>query len=223
MKLRLSKIDKIIGGSGVLLIVIVIVYSQFFSLSPLKSDLSIKEQTLETEQKLLDTVTQKNTETANTEPEDTSELQKKVPVEPLQEQFILDLEKAENVSNSEIKSMSFSKDADVTVATDQANTQTAATGQTTAQTATTDQSGTATTQGATSQTKTNQSGTQQQTTTAYSGLKKLTVQLQIESPTYPNLENSLKQLNLSRGSFLLKRSIIQVRKRLPVSKQRLSR
>src|SRR4051812_38926590 len=112
MKLRLSKIDKIIMGAGVLLIMIVIVYSQFFSLSPLKSDLSIKEQSLETEQKLLDTITQKNTETANTESEDTSELQKKVPVEPLQEQFILDLEKAENVSNSEIKSMSFSKDAD---------------------------------------------------------------------------------------------------------------
>lgn len=199
MKLRLSKIDKIIGGSGVLLIVIVIVYSQFFSLSPLKSDLSIKEQTLETEQKLLDTVTQKNTETAYTEPEDTSELQKKVPVEPLQEQFILDLEKAENVSNSEIKSMSFSKGADVTVATDQTNTQTAATGQTTTQTATTDQSGTATTQGATSQTKTNQSGTQQQTTTAYSGLKKLTVQLQIESPTYPNLEKFIETVeSLSR-------------------------
>lgn len=42
----------------------------------------------------------------------TRELQKKVPVKPLQEQVILDLEKAENVANSKIKSMSFTKDAD---------------------------------------------------------------------------------------------------------------
>jgi type IV pilus assembly protein PilO len=194
MKLRISKIDKIIMGAGVLLIMIVIVYSQFFSLSPLKSDLSIKEQSLETEQKLLDTITQKNTETANTESEDTSELQKKVPVEPLQEQFILDLEKAENVSNSEIKSMSFSKDADVTVATDQTNAQTGATGQTTAQTTTTNQSDTAATQSTTSTTTTDQSGTQQQAATPYSGLKKLTVQLSVESATYQNLEKFIQTI-----------------------------
>lgn len=59
MKLRLSKMDKIIMASGGLLLVIIIVYSQFFSLNPLKSDLTLKEQELQTEQKLLDTVTQK--------------------------------------------------------------------------------------------------------------------------------------------------------------------
>ena len=107
MKFNLSKIDKIIVGSGAFLIVIVFVYSQFFSLSPLKSDLSIKEQALKSEQKLLEVVNQKKLDTNKSKPENTVELQKKVPVEPLQEQFILDLEKAETVSNSKIKTMSF--------------------------------------------------------------------------------------------------------------------
>ena len=191
MKLRLSKIDKIIVGSGAFLIVIMIVYFQFFSLSPLRSDLSIKQQTLKTEQRLLDVVTQKKTETADSKPEDTVELQKKVPVQPLQEQFILDLEKAETVSNSEIKTMSFSKDADVTVTTDQANSQTAATGQTSTAPQTAQDTAS---QAATNQTGTTQAGTQQQSTTSTNGLKKLTVQLQVESPTYKELEKFIETL-----------------------------
>jgi len=198
MKLRLSKIDKIILASGVLLLVIIIVYSQFFSLNPLNSDLTSKEQSLQTEQKLLDTVTQKNATTASSEPEDTAERQKKVPVEPLQEQFILDLQKAETVSNSNIKSMSFSKDVDVTVSTDQTNTQTTTTGQTSTQNATTNQTSTATqsgtTQGTTNQTTSSQSGTLQQATAAYSGMKKLTVQLSVESDTYQDFEKFIETI-----------------------------
>ncbi|ULT55831.1 type 4a pilus biogenesis protein PilO [Neobacillus drentensis] len=187
MKFNLSKIDKIIVGSGAVLIVIVFVYSQFFSLSPLKSDLSIKEQALKSEQKLLEVVSQKKSDTNKSKPENTVELQKRVPVEPLQEQFILDLEKAETVSNSKIKTMSFSKDVAVTVATDQTTTQTTTTNQSDAAT-------TATTQSTTSTTTTDQSGTQQQAATPYSGLKKLTVQLSVESSTYQNLEKFIQTI-----------------------------
>ncbi|MBT2721513.1 hypothetical protein [Bacillus sp. ISL-46] len=120
MKLRFSKRQSLIIGIVTLLVVLFLVYAQFFKLSPLKSDLANKQQSLESEQKLLEIVSQKKAEDTKKTSEDTRELQKKLPVKPLQEQLILDLEKAENLSKSKISSMSFSKDADVNTAAEQA-------------------------------------------------------------------------------------------------------
>jgi type IV pilus assembly protein PilO len=125
MKLPSSKRQSLIIGIVALLVVLFLVYAQFFKLAPLKSDLGIKQQTLESEQKLLEIVSQKKAEDTKKTTEDTKELQKKLPVKPLQEQLILDLEKAENLSNSKISAMSFSKDADVTTSTDPANAENA--------------------------------------------------------------------------------------------------
>lgn len=203
MKSRLSKLDKIIVGAGLLIIILVFVYAQFLSLTPLKSDLASKQQEQKTEQKLLDIMTKKQTDSQKTEPENTSELQKKLPVMPLQEQFILDLEKAETVSSSQIKSMSFTKDADVTPpgnetteantgsnqgaiqnqgTTNQANAQNQSASQTQPQTATNP--------------GTNNQATAQQPNAAAApnGLKKITVQLQVESQTYGDLEKFIETL-----------------------------
>jgi type IV pilus assembly protein PilO len=185
MKLHLSKIDKIILLTGILLLVLIILFAQFIKLSPLKSDVSLKQQSLETEQKLLEVVTQTKVDDTAQVAEDTRELQKKVPVKPLLEQFILDLEKAETVSNSVISSMSFTKDADVTIATPD----TAATDQTNAtQESTTTEESSATTQEATATTD------QATTQTASNGLKKLSVSLSVESPTYEDLEKFIQTL-----------------------------
>jgi type IV pilus assembly protein PilO len=179
MKLHFSKRDKLIIGVGALLLVVLIIYAQFFILTPLKSDKGIKQQSLKSEQKLLDIVSQKKVDTAQTSTEDTRVLQKKIPVQPLQEQFILDLEKAETVSNSQISSMNFSKDAGATTAGDTANTQNAS-GQ---QNSSTNQNGA------------NNSTTSQQTgPAAPTGLEKLTVQLSVESPTYEELEKFIETL-----------------------------
>lgn len=176
MNLHFSKKNKLIFGFGTLLLVMLIVYAQFFMLIPLKSDLGIKKQSLETEQKLLETISQKKVGTAEATAEDTSMLQKKVPVQPLQEQFILDLEKAENVSNSKISTMSFSKDAATT--TDQTNLENANTTQTTS-----------------GQNDANQTTETQQTgPTVPSGLKKLTVQVSVESQNYEDLEKFIETL-----------------------------
>lgn len=183
MKPRLSKLDKIIIGFGTLLIALTIVYAQFLSLTPLKSDLGMKQQSLRTEQKLLDVVSQKKSETTKTEAEDTTELQKKIPVKPLQEQFLLDLEKAETVSNSKIKTMSFSKDADAIPATGQPGTENSGAAQGT----TSNQNNTNPDAGA------NQAAPQQQATPT-GGLKKLTVQLQVESPTYEDFEKFIDSI-----------------------------
>jgi type IV pilus assembly protein PilO len=174
MKLGFSKKGQLILLVGILLIMLLVVFTQFYLIAPLKSDLKVKEQTLVSEQKLLDVLTQKNTDDTNQVTEDTKELQKKVPVTPLQEQFILDLEKAENVSNSKIKSMSFSKDA------------VAAAAETTTEGATSEQATATTEEG---------SGTEQQlTATSLNGLKKLTVNLSVESTTYEDLEKFISTL-----------------------------
>lgn len=181
MKLRFSKRQSLIIGIVALLVVLFLVYAQFFMLTPLKSDLGIKQQSLESEQKLLEIVSQKNVEDTKKTTEDTKELQKKLPVKPLQEQLILDLEKAENLSNSKISSMSFSKDADVSTSTDPANAENANGQQTTENQAAT----TTTTQDTTGQ---------QPATSQTSGMKKITVSLSVESPSYEELEKFVETL-----------------------------
>ncbi|MDN3018513.1 hypothetical protein PH210_20220 [Paenibacillus sp. BSR1-1] len=199
MKSRLSKLDKIIVGGGSLLIILVFVYAQFLSLTPLKSDLALKQQELQTDKKLLDMMSKKKTDFQKTDPENTSELQKQLPVMPLQEQVLLDLEKAETVSNSQIKTMSFTKDADVTPPAAEAATANSGTSQGASQNQTATNKGTqnqdAQNQTTTAQGTGNQAATQQQAAaTVPNGLKKITVQLQVESQTYTDLEKFIETL-----------------------------
>jgi type IV pilus assembly protein PilO len=189
MKPRFSKRNKLIFGVAALLLVLLIFYAQFFYLASIKNDLQTKQQTLQTEQNLLDISAQKKQTTTNSV-EDTRELQKKIPAKPMEEQLILDLEKAENVSNSQIKSMSFSVGADVSTGNNQANGQNTNGQQNTA----TNQNGT-TSQGTTSKTQTNQStANQQYPAAATTGLKKLTVGLSVESPNYEKFETFIQTL-----------------------------
>ncbi|MDQ1001335.1 type IV pilus assembly protein PilO [Neobacillus niacini] len=191
MKLGLSKLDKIILLAGSFLLVLVIVYGQFLKLTPLKSDVSMKEQSLNTEQKLLEAVTQNKIDETTKVVEDTRELQKKVPVKPLLEQFILDLEKAEIVSNSVISSMSFTKDEDVILATE-----------TPAENAPADQVGTTGQETATPPAQTGEApqepaaaaNGQPAAAPVSNGLKKLSVSLSVESPTYEDLEKFIATL-----------------------------
>lgn len=179
MKLHFSKKEKMILLLVALLLILAIVFAQFVLLYPLKSDLEIKEQRLATQQKLLDALNNKN-ESSNAETvtaEETREIQKKVPVKPMQEQFILDLEKAETISNSKIVSMTFSAAGDSTTET-----------------------GTEQTPEATSETETNTAtgeASEQQTAqdaAAANALKKLTVNLGVESPSYEELEKFIDSL-----------------------------
>lgn len=182
MKLRLSKKEKLILWLSIFLVILLIAVAQFMLLSPLKSDLEMMEQSLQTEQKLLDEITQKKANEANKVVEDTRELQKKVPVTPLQEQFILDLERAENVSNSLVKSMGFSKDADVTITPPVQETATS-NGETNTDEAL--------------EVKTIQEvegEKEAQAANTLTGLKKLTISLSVESPTYEDLEKFISTL-----------------------------
>jgi type IV pilus assembly protein PilO len=175
MKLRLSKNEKLTLLIGTLLVVLLIAIAQFLLLKPLKSDIEVKEQSLKTEQQVLETITQQRMDDTAKVVENTRELQKRVPVTPLQEQIILDLERAENVSNSHISSIGFSVGADVAI-----------TGGET-------QEGAAETQEATSE-EGEAAVTQQPASPAVSGVKKITMSLSVESPNYEQLENFISTL-----------------------------
>ena len=198
MRLRFSKRDKVILGGGALLTALLIVFAQFLFLSPAKSALASKQQELTNEQNLLDIVSKKKTETETVTSEDTRDLQMKVPVNPLEDQFILDLEKAETISNSLIKSMSFSQDTDATAANNQAPAGTPNNGQNPAASQNTTTASSATQNGTnanpTNTTTSNQAATnqpsanQQQADAPPAGMKKMTVSLSVQSPNYEDFE-----------------------------------
>ncbi|PFA64564.1 hypothetical protein CN378_15395 [Bacillus sp. AFS015802] len=81
-----------------------------FVYSPQQDRLVIKREELKTEQKLLTAVEAKAVQIESHSYKDTKTLQNQIPVEPLTEQLILQLEKAEVVSQSVIQSISFSKE-----------------------------------------------------------------------------------------------------------------
>jgi type IV pilus assembly protein PilO len=196
MKLRFSKRDSLILGIGILLLLLLFVFAQFYYLTPLKGDLARGQQTLNLEQKQLEITSQKNAANTKTSMNDTKELQQRIPVKPLEDQFILDLEKAETLSNSHIKSMSFTKDVDLNGGTNQANQQNT-NGQVNAAT---NQNGTK--QNTAPQNNANQNNANQNQSNqankpdsaAPSGLKKLTVNLSVESPSYAQFEKFIGTL-----------------------------
>jgi type IV pilus assembly protein PilO len=215
MKLLFSKRDKLIIAAILLLLVIFIVTAQFYFLNPLKSDLKGKEQTLTSEQKQLEEAGKKNGGTTVKSTENTSELQKKLPVKPLQDQFILDLEKAETVSNSKIKSMNFTDSGQTGNANSQSNSGSGSSQQPTSQSSlgaagqqstsgttlgTAGQQTSGTSSGATQPQRSSQTSTStvnQQTGTSSAmpaGLNKLTAQLNVESPSYEDFEKFIGTL-----------------------------
>lgn len=112
----------------------------------------------------------------------TAQLQKKLPVAELADQFVLQLEKVEVASGSRIISIAFNKEdqTDTTNSTAEQNIAAAEQAHQKAQTAmdlTKDNNSTQTTQ-----------------TTIPAGVKKLTVTMSVESPSYVELETFIKEL-----------------------------
>ena len=112
MNLRLNNKRTLIASVCVILILALLAGEYFLFLKPLKSEIKTFKTQLETEEKLYDVMGQRLADSTNEVVEQTSTLQKKLPVLPFLEQFLLDLEKAEVISNSLITNMTFS-DADL--------------------------------------------------------------------------------------------------------------
>lgn len=114
MNLRFNNKRTIIAIVCVVLIVALIAGEYFLFLKPLKNEVKTVKTQLETEEKLYEAMAQRVAYSTNEVVEQTSTLQKKLPVQPFLEQFLLDLEKAEVISNSLITNMSFS-DGDLSI------------------------------------------------------------------------------------------------------------
>jgi type IV pilus assembly protein PilO len=81
----------------------------YFALQPAEKRLQYKKDELGIQVKLQEAVEAKVDSIDENETPDSNSLQKKIPVEPLSERVILDLEKAELLSGSTIKSIHFEK------------------------------------------------------------------------------------------------------------------
>lgn len=106
MNLRLEKKNIIILVAAAMFAVLLYVGAYLLYITPLKDSLAMKESQLKSEQQL-STTFETRLASANSDINSTVELQKMLPVDPMIEQLVLDLEKAEVVSNSYITSMEF--------------------------------------------------------------------------------------------------------------------
>ncbi|MGA9226905.1 MAG: hypothetical protein WB217_11240, partial [Mesobacillus sp.] len=107
MSLRLEKKHTIILLISAFLAVLLYFGAFFLYLNPLKTSLSLKESQLKSEQQLGEALETRLASGKNSDFSSTAEMQKLLPVDPMIEQFVLDLEKAEIVSDSYMTSIEF--------------------------------------------------------------------------------------------------------------------
>ncbi len=178
VNLSLSKKETYIVTAVIITCIAVLCFYYFLLYSPQKANLELKQSELETEQQLLAVVESKVNQLKVDTLSNTTTLQKRIPVKPLVEQVVLDLEKAEIVSGSFIESMDFSE-VDFTIPQETTDASQGQAGETTS------------TEGA----GTDESASSEQVQAgAPVVLKKLQVTLSIESPSYFELEEFLQEL-----------------------------
>lgn len=108
MTLLSSKKGKLYSIIGIMIIILLFIGLYFLYIQPLKSTLANKQREMQTEEQLLAVIESQIHDTGSDSFEGTEELQKKLPVKPLVEQLMLDIEKAEVVSGSLVTNMEFS-------------------------------------------------------------------------------------------------------------------
>lgn len=113
MNIKLPKNEKLLILSTAILLIGLFAGIFFFVLYPKMQQVPIKETELKSQEQLLSALQSKITNTDSNTFQSTVSLQKLVPVKPLTEQLLLDIEKAEVVSGSFVVSMSF-EDSEMT-------------------------------------------------------------------------------------------------------------
>lgn len=113
MNMKLPNQKLLIVGS-ILLTILLFGALFFFLLYPKMQQIPLKEQELSSQQQLLSALQGNITNTNSNTFQSTVTLQKMVPVKPLSQQLLLDIEKAEIVSGSFVINMDFAVDGEVT-------------------------------------------------------------------------------------------------------------
>jgi type IV pilus assembly protein PilO len=138
----------------------------FYMLYPRYQQIEQLTDTVTSEKKILAAIKADAAKQRDELPESIVALQKKIPVKPMTEQLLLDLEKAEVVSGSTISNMSFSEGEKVAAETNASS---------------------------------NGASSSSSSSPLPDGLKKVTVQLTVQSPSYYQMERFLQTLeNLDR-------------------------
>lgn len=107
MRFHLSKKEKLILLIIFLIAVIIWVSVFFLIIQPKKKELELQENQLRTEQQTLTSIQNQLTNMKNVTFDSSVQLQKSVPVKPLLEELVLDIEKAEVVADGHVKDMTF--------------------------------------------------------------------------------------------------------------------
>ena len=107
MNLRLEKKHYLILLVGVIVSALIYLAAFYLYLAPLSHSLSLKESQLKMEQQLNSTLVARLASVNETDFSSSAELQKRLPVDPMVEQLVLDIEKAEVISNSFVTSIEF--------------------------------------------------------------------------------------------------------------------
>lgn len=123
MNLKLPANNKVTIILSVLLAIALFAALYIFILYPKQQEIPLKERELASQQQLLTALQGKITDTNSSTFQSTVELQKMVPVKPLSQQLLLDIEKAEVVSGSFVVNMVFA-DSEVTITDMPGNEQT---------------------------------------------------------------------------------------------------
>lgn len=169
----MNKKQKIISFVVIIIMILAIMVVYFLKIYPVKTQISLKQNELTNEEKILATVQDQNLAGSNVDFKSTVELQKKLPVKALVQQLLLDLEKAEVVSKSFIKNIAIAEDAGAngTNSSTQVDNNNASS----------------------EQQKVNETESIDNTNLP-SGLQKVAVTMNVQSPTYVELESFLSSL-----------------------------
>jgi type IV pilus assembly protein PilO len=187
--MSLSRKEKLIAIILSLLLVATIAAGYFLYLQPKKAEVERTEKELQMEEQLLTVIQGKVMAASTTTFESTVELQKQVPVKPLLSKLLLDIEKAEIISESFVTNMSFT-DGEITIENiseieekveEDLNGDTTGNGESTEGTESTD-------------TGQADASPKENTIPLPTGVKKITVNLSVESPTYFELEKFIETL-----------------------------
>ncbi len=122
MNLRLEKKHYIILLAGAVVSIFVYLMAFYLYLKPLNTSLALKESQLKMEQELNTTLEARLATVNETDFSSTAELQKRLPVDPMVEQLVLDIEKAEVISNSFVSSIEFNAEQQAGVPLEQETT-----------------------------------------------------------------------------------------------------
>jgi type IV pilus assembly protein PilO len=111
MSFQLSKREQVMIALICLILTVGLISFYLLNIKPIQGTVQALEVELDQEEAILTTINASINDNQEKSFQGTMELQKVIPVEPLLEQFLLDLVKAETVSNSFITSMEFGGDS----------------------------------------------------------------------------------------------------------------